>query len=142
MKQRLSIVFFVILAFLLAFTFSISAARFDTRKQLVLDEATTIWAAYQQAGLIAEPHRTEVRQLLRHRALDGALGDVTLAGRAEERQHPALRQPAGFIQDRAQRFRRVGVVHQHRERLPFIDSLHPPRNGVQAGQTTGNRSGA
>jgi hypothetical protein len=54
-----------LLAFLLAFTFSISAARFDTRKQLVLDEATTIWSAYQHAGLIAEPHRTEVRQLLR-----------------------------------------------------------------------------
>ena len=54
-----------LLAFLLAFTFSISATRFDTRKQLVLDEATTIWSAYQQAGLIAEPYRTEVRQLLR-----------------------------------------------------------------------------
>ncbi len=54
-----------LLAFLLAFTFSISAARFDTRKQLVLDEATTIWSAYQHAGLVAEPHRTEVRQLLR-----------------------------------------------------------------------------
>lgn len=54
-----------LLAFLLAFTFSISAARFDTRKQLILDEATSIWGAYQRAGLIAEPHRTEVRQLLR-----------------------------------------------------------------------------
>lgn len=54
-----------LLAFLLAFTFSISANRFDTRKQLVLDEATAIWGAYQRAGLIAEPHRTEVRHLLR-----------------------------------------------------------------------------
>lgn len=54
-----------LLAFLLAFTFSISANRFDTRKQLVLDEATAIWGAWQRAGLIAEPHRTEVRQILR-----------------------------------------------------------------------------
>jgi hypothetical protein len=51
-------------AFILAFTFSASAARFDTRKQLVLDEANAIGTTYLRAAMLPD-HRGEIRGLLR-----------------------------------------------------------------------------
>lgn len=54
-----------LLAFLLAFTFSMAASRFDTRRELVLDEANAIGTTYLRAGLVSEPERTEIRRLLR-----------------------------------------------------------------------------
>lgn len=53
------------LAFVLAFTFSMAASRFDDRKVTVLNEANAINSAYLRADLIAQPHRTEVKRLLR-----------------------------------------------------------------------------
>lgn len=53
------------LAFVLAFTFSMAASRFDDRKEAVLNEANAINTAYLRADLIAQPHRTEVKRLLR-----------------------------------------------------------------------------
>src|SRR5262245_50764070 len=54
-----------LLAFLLAFTFGIAASRFDTRRDVLLDEAKAIGTAYLRAAMLPEPHRTEVRRLLR-----------------------------------------------------------------------------
>lgn len=54
-----------LLAFVLAFTFSMAASRFDNRRQVVLDEANAIGTTYLRAGMLAEPQRTEVRRLLR-----------------------------------------------------------------------------
>jgi hypothetical protein len=54
-----------LLAFLLAFTFGLAASRFDVRRGLVIDEANAIGTTYLRAGLLPEPHRTEVRTLLR-----------------------------------------------------------------------------
>jgi hypothetical protein len=54
-----------LLAFMLAFTFGIAADRFQTRKQLLLDEVNTIGTAYLRAELLLEPHRSEIRKLLR-----------------------------------------------------------------------------
>ena len=53
-----------LLAFLLAFTFGITAARFETRKSLLLDDVNAIHTTYLRASLLREPHRTEIRQLL------------------------------------------------------------------------------
>jgi hypothetical protein len=49
----------------MAFTFGMAASRFDTRKQLVLEESNAIGTAYLRADLLPEPHRTEIRNLLR-----------------------------------------------------------------------------
>jgi hypothetical protein len=57
-----------LLAFLLAFTFGMAASRFDTRKQLVLQEANAIGTAYLRAELLPEPQRGDVRNLLREYA--------------------------------------------------------------------------
>ncbi|HSE33867.1 MAG TPA: hypothetical protein VLA93_20010 [Pyrinomonadaceae bacterium] len=53
-----------LLAFILAFTFGLTASRFDSRKQLFLDEVTAIETTAMRSDLIPEPHRTEVRELL------------------------------------------------------------------------------
>jgi hypothetical protein len=54
-----------LLAFLLAFTFGMAASRFETRRELVLDEANAIGTTYLRAALVPEPHRTDIRALLR-----------------------------------------------------------------------------
>lgn len=54
-----------LLGFLLAFTFGMAASRFDTRRELLLDEANTIGTCYLRAGLVPAPERVEVRQRLR-----------------------------------------------------------------------------
>ena len=53
-----------LLAFMLAFTFGMASSRFDTRKQLVLDEANAIGTTYLRAALLPE-RRDEIRALLR-----------------------------------------------------------------------------
>ena len=54
-----------LLAFMLAFTFSITAERFQSRRSLLLDEVNALGTAYLRAGLLPEPHYSEVRKLLR-----------------------------------------------------------------------------
>jgi hypothetical protein len=54
-----------LLAFMLAFTFGIAGSRFEARKRLFLDEVNAIGTASLRAGLLAEPHRSEVRRLFR-----------------------------------------------------------------------------
>jgi hypothetical protein len=53
-----------LLAFLLAFTFSMAASRFDTRKQVVLQEANAIGTAYLRTDFLAGQPRGEARRLL------------------------------------------------------------------------------
>jgi hypothetical protein len=49
---------------MLAFTFGMAASRFDTRKQLVLDEANAIGTAYLRAAMLPE-RRDDIRTVLR-----------------------------------------------------------------------------
>jgi hypothetical protein len=53
-----------LLAFILAFTFGLAAARFDARRQALLDEANAIGTTYLRAGMLPE-RGEEVRRLLR-----------------------------------------------------------------------------
>lgn len=54
-----------LLAFVVALTFGTSTARFTARKNAMLDDVNAISASYLRAGLLPEPHRTTVRNLLR-----------------------------------------------------------------------------
>lgn len=56
---------FGMLAFVLAFTFSMASAQHNVRKMNVLEEANSIGTAYLRADLIDDPYRTEVKGLLR-----------------------------------------------------------------------------
>jgi len=57
-----------LLAFILAFTFGMAADSFHNRKEALLDEANAIRTTYLLADVIPEPHRTEVRRILREYA--------------------------------------------------------------------------
>jgi len=52
-------------AFILAFTFGMASNRFDARKAYLLEEVNSIETTWLRADLIAEPHRSAVRALLR-----------------------------------------------------------------------------
>ncbi len=54
-----------LLAFILAFTFSMAATRFDVRRQAVLEESNAVGTAYLRTQLLPEPQRTESAELLR-----------------------------------------------------------------------------
>ncbi len=54
-----------LLAFILAFTFGLSLTRFDARKHLLLDEANSIGTTFLRADFLPEPHRSDMRELLR-----------------------------------------------------------------------------
>jgi hypothetical protein len=70
-----------LLAFILAFTFGLAAARFDTRRQVLLDEANAIGTTYLRAGTL--PDRTEqIRSLLRNYV--GARLDAIRSGKLAE----------------------------------------------------------
>lgn len=53
-----------LLAFILAFTFSLAATRFDTRRSLLLEEANALGTTYLRAATLPERGR-EIRALLR-----------------------------------------------------------------------------
>ena len=53
-----------LLAFMLAFTFQIVDNRYNNRKELLLDEVTTIRTTYLQSGLIPEPYKSSARKYL------------------------------------------------------------------------------
>jgi hypothetical protein len=54
-----------LLGFLLAFMFGIAISRFDSRREVLLDESNAIGTAYLRTALLPEPHRAQARQLLR-----------------------------------------------------------------------------
>jgi len=54
-----------LVAFMLAFTFNMTANRFDARKQLLLDEVNAISTTYLRAGLLPQPYAADIHRLLR-----------------------------------------------------------------------------
>lgn len=74
-----------LLAFLLAFTFGLAASRYDTRRQLLLEEANAIGTTYLRAAMLPRD-RDEIQSLLRQYV------DVRLdAAGARDRAHDVQR---------------------------------------------------
>jgi hypothetical protein len=69
-----------LLAFVLAFTFGMATSRYDTRKQLVLDDVIAIRTTDLRAQLLPEPHRDAIRALLRE-YVDVRLGGALTPGK-------------------------------------------------------------
>ncbi len=55
---------FALLAFLLAFTFNMTASRFDARKELLLEEVSAIGTTILRADFLPEPERSGSKTLL------------------------------------------------------------------------------
>ncbi|MFW2373156.1 MAG: hypothetical protein ACN4GM_08545 [Gammaproteobacteria bacterium] len=72
------------MAFVLALTFSMTASRFEHRKQTLLDEVNAIYTAYLRADLLAQPQQTEVKRLLREYV------DMRLAGIEKAKRDKAI----------------------------------------------------
>ena len=53
-----------LLALMISFTFSVALNRYDTRRELVVEEATAIQMAWQRAKLVGEPTRSSVEETL------------------------------------------------------------------------------
>jgi hypothetical protein len=53
-----------LLALLLAFTFSMSVTRYETRRITLIDEVNAIGTAYLRSRLLPEPFRSEVAKLI------------------------------------------------------------------------------
>lgn len=54
-----------LLAFLLAFTFGLTANRYDARKEILIDEVNAIGTAFLRTDFLVEPYRTQIRGLYR-----------------------------------------------------------------------------
>ena len=54
-----------LLAFMLAFTFSIAANRYTERKEILLNEVNAIGTTYLRADFLPDPSRDEIKKLLR-----------------------------------------------------------------------------
>lgn len=71
-----------LLAFMLAFTFGLATARYETRRQIIVDEANAIGTAYLRAGMLKAPHadasQSMLREYLSHRE------ELMLAGRVAD----------------------------------------------------------
>jgi hypothetical protein len=52
-----------LLGFMLVFTFSLAASRFDARRQVVLEESNAIGTAWLRTELLPEPQRSASRAL-------------------------------------------------------------------------------
>ena len=67
-----------LLALLLAFSFGMSAQRYETRRQLVMEDATPLRALYLRSSLLPDPQRgqfkKQLRQYLDARADDRLIG--------------------------------------------------------------------
>jgi len=53
-----------LLALLLAFTFSMSVTRYESRRQLLVDEANAIGTTYLRSQMLPEPYQSEVAKLI------------------------------------------------------------------------------
>ena len=54
-----------LLAFILAFTFSLSSSRYDARKQFLLEEVNSIETSWLRAGLVEEPYNSQLKKTLK-----------------------------------------------------------------------------
>lgn len=85
---------FGLLAFMLAFTFSIALDRFDTRRTLVTEEANAIGTVHRYIDLFDDPERSQLQETLRayarSRIVQTGVGDQAMEARI--RRSEALRQ--------------------------------------------------
>jgi hypothetical protein len=116
-----------LLAFMLAFTFSMASSRFEDRRQVVLSEANAIGTAYLRAAMLPEPMSTEERRLLRQ-YVDVRLGAAE-PGKAERaiEESEALHQQLWAQAVAAAQKERTPMVSLFIQSLNEVIDLHAKR---------------
>jgi len=87
----------VLLSLLLAFTLGMVLTRYDSRKQLIVDEANAIGTTRLRAQILAEPFRTNILALLQ-RYLDARIS-FSEAGSNEERSKASFSQAQELLDE-------------------------------------------
>jgi hypothetical protein len=117
-----------LVGFMLAFTFSIAGARFDARRQAVLDEANAIGTTYLRAGVLPDGRGERIRPLLR-RYVDVRLeatrtGDIATGLRRSDELHRQLWAEAEAVATKYPQSIQVGLFVQS---LNEMIDLHTTR---------------
>jgi hypothetical protein len=127
-----------LLAFLLAFTFSLTATRFDARRHLLIQEANAIGTAWLRAGLVAEQPREVIRRTLREytdlRLEVARSGDLRHGLQRTDVLHRALWSEATAVSEADPRSIVAGLLVQslnevidlHAERVAAVRARIPP----------------
>lgn len=117
-----------LLAFLLAFTFGFAASRFESRKELVIQEANAVGTAWLRAGLLPAPESAESRNLYRDYVaarLEGVqTGDLASVIRQSEELHLRLWKHAENAAGKQDSMVRTGLYIQA---LNEVIDLHTER---------------
>ena len=107
-----------LLALMLAFTFSMSITRFETRKHLIVEEANAIGTAYLRTKLFDDPYRSDLQNLLR-RYLDNRLSFIDVG--IEEQKIITLLNQSDEIQ--LEIWNEVCALAGHDEKLPIVSLM-------------------
>jgi hypothetical protein len=107
-----------LLAFLLAFTFSMAADRYDIRRQIVLQMANGIGTTYLRADFLPAVERDEVRAILREYAVHQSGGMSTLLAVTGIEKTTLLNEQLWAVTARA------GVAHDSESVSLFIQSVN------------------
>lgn len=112
----------VLLSLLLAFTLSMVLTRYDSRKQLIVEEADAIGTTRSRAQMLAEPYRSEILALLQ-RYLD-ARSSFSDAGLDQEKVNASFSQANALLAEMWQK----GVAVAQQSPTPitsiFLQSLN------------------
>lgn len=130
-----------LLAFLLAFTTSLAAGRFDNRRVLVVDEANAIGTTWLRAGFLDQPTRSEARALLaeyvdvRLAAVEDPSKLDEVLARSEQIQAQLWRQLEPIARDNLQ----SPVIALYVETLNDLIDVHTKRSvAVQSSRIPGS----
>ena len=111
-----------LLAFMLAFTFSTAQSHFEVRVQSLAEEARIARNAFLQADLLAEPARTEAKQLLQ--------GYVKLrSSPSREPDRDVAKEVAAFIQTSEQIQRELWLLAAQSSALNEASEAEAERSG-------------
>ena len=107
-----------LLAFMLAFVFNFAAARVDARRVALIDAANALGTTYLRAGIMPEPHRSDIRRLLREEV------DAQIAGAEIERTNDLMLRIDSIHAELWQHATALGIENPNSEQAAlFVESL-------------------
>jgi hypothetical protein len=112
----------VLLSLLLAFTLSMVLTRYDSRKQLIVDEANAIGTVRSQALMLPEPSRGEIQVLLQ-KYLDARMR-FSDAGLDQEKLNSSFSQASVLLDEMWQKSVVVALQSPTPITSIFLQSLH------------------
>jgi hypothetical protein len=112
-----------LLAFMLAFVFNFAAGRVDARRVALIDEANAISTTWLRAGIMPEPHRSEIRRLLREDV------ETQIAGVEVQRTNELMKRVDAIHAELWQHANALGIENPNSEQAAlFVEGLNQSVN--------------